>query len=170
MLDKKLIIQYSMSCIIYFTWRVLSREESALAPEQKQAWFIVGACSLATLAFIALIPFMGVIRAWPAYGLFGLGGLAPLFFRARPKDGGVAEDERDKAITQKATLAGGMCAYGALELACIVPYFLCRVQGKSAITIEVLPFVAMSGLIVLFAARAITLLALYGRGDEHDAE
>lgn len=134
-----------------------------MVPEQKRAWFIVAAFGLALACFLALIPLVGVSIALAGFGVFGIGGLAPLLFRKKADPSEVELDERDKIIAQKATLGGGMSSYGAVILTCMATWEIYRSQGKQFIEIDILPLIVGCCGIVFFLARSITLLVLYGR-------
>ena len=81
--------------------------DMVMVAEQKRAWIIAGIAVVAFAGFLVLIPLVGVILASAAFGVFGLAGLAPLLFRKKSDPAEVSTDERDKMITEKATLGGG---------------------------------------------------------------
>ena len=138
-------------------------------PEQKTAWFIIVTFCLSVVAFLLLLPVVGLQAAWAALGLMGICGLSPVIFRKKRKEGEVDYDERDRAILQKATTAGGMSSYLVFVLVCMIPWFVYRWQGQEEISIEYLPFAVICGCITLFVARAVTILVLYRRGAPADA-
>jgi len=138
-----------------------------MSQEQKQSVFIVLVFAASAILFAVLIPLVGMNLAPTAFGVMGLGGLAPLLFRSRRQQGEVASDERDEGIAKKATLGGAMCSYGVFIAGCLVPWTVCKEMGKEVISIHVLPWIAGAGIIVFFVARAITILVLYGREGRH---
>ena len=142
-----------------------------MSQEQKIAWLAVGTFAAGVLAFFVLIAVFGrVIPAFAGFGLFGITGLGPIIFRKKSPNNIVGEDERDKAIKQKATLAGAMISYGAVILACMIPYIIYDLQGREVITVQALPWIAGVALFALFLSRSITLLILYGREKRHGEE
>ena len=62
---------------------------------QKEAWFSLGVVLSALVIVAALVPFLGK-GAMGGFGLLGLLGLNPLFFRKR--HGAVVLDERDTQV------------------------------------------------------------------------
>ena len=134
-----------------------------MVPEQKRAWFIIGVFAVAVVCFLLLIPFVGAKRAVGGFGVFGLAGLTPILFRKKRDSNEVAEDERDKAIAEKATLGGGISSYTAVVLVCMITWAVFKNQGKEVIGIGVLPHIVGVALTVLFTVRSITILILYGR-------
>ncbi len=140
-------------------------------PEQKQSWFIVTVAAIAVLGIAALAPFVGA-RAWGALGLFGLAGLAPLLFRSRADSDDVVTDERDEMITRTAATAGFAISYVWFVLGAMVIWFLYRLRGHQALSVDVLPFIVVVGAFVFFVTRAVLILVLYGKhtADARDSD
>jgi hypothetical protein len=65
---------------------------------QKFAWFNLAVISLTVVAVLGLVPFLGK-SALGGFGLLGLIGFGPFFFRKKP--GHVVADERDQLIQQR---------------------------------------------------------------------
>ena len=131
-----------------------------MVPEQKRAWFVVLAFVFALVAIAALIPFVG-LRAWGAIGIFGVVGISPLLFRPRLQPGEVAKDERDEKILSNATLGGFATSHAWFVLACMGPWFYGMFQGKERISIQILPFIVVVGMVLAFVTRAVVTLVLY---------
>jgi len=132
--------------------------------EQKMAWLIIAAFTLAVAVFVVSVLIVGFSRpATGSFGLFGLAGFGPIIFRKRPHGDIVEADERDRIILGKSTLAGAMFAYMAVGICCMVPFYVYLYQGKKSIPVVVLPLVFIAALMILFLVRSITLLVLYSR-------
>jgi len=135
-----------------------------MLPEQKRAWFVVVVSAVVVGGVAALAPFGGA-RALGVLGLFGLVGLTPLLFRAKPKPGQVASDERDQEILLKATVGGFATSYLWFVLGCMAVWFFCMWRGQKMVRIDVLPFLVVVGAVALMVTRAVgTLLAYRGHG------
>ncbi|HUW57408.1 MAG TPA: DUF2178 domain-containing protein [Planctomycetota bacterium] len=135
-----------------------------MSREQKMAWLTVGCFAVGLIGFLSLLPFTRPRAAVAAFAVVGFGGLGPLLFRKKRDPKEVAEDERDKMIAQKATLAAGVSSYTAFVLVCMITWGICHHQGREQISIHGLPLIVFfAGLIVFFVGRAATILGLYGR-------
>ena len=141
-----------------------------MSRQQKQAWFIVGVFVFALSVFLSLIPVVGVAVAWGAFGLFGLGGLAPLVGRKACQPGEVVSDERDGAISVRATMGAGIAAFEVCVAACMVSWFVHMFQGKESISIHILPCVVLVSGLTFWLVRAVATLVLYGRETSHVKE
>jgi len=129
--------------------------------EQKSAWFVIGVSVAVVVAFLILVPLLGLKFASASFALFGFAGLTPLFFRKQP--GKVVADERDRIIVRKAAVAGGMFSYLVFVMGCMAAWLIKMIQGEATIDIAVLPLLVFCGGIVLFLVRSIALLVLYRR-------
>jgi len=139
-----------------------------MVPEQKRAWFIViffGVCLVLFIGLLAgsTLPLVRAInRSFCWFGPMLL--ILPLLFRKKRVPGAVAEDERDRIIAGKATLAGGMSSFVAVVLVCIIPHIKYWIQGKELIDIDILSSVLICGLTALFTVRSIVVLVMYKWG------
>ena len=131
--------------------------------EQKQAWFTIVVFLLTLITFVILLYFVRPIVAVAGFAVFGLAGLTPLLFRKKADPTEVDIDERDAGIGKTAALAGAMMSYGAFILACMILWSVCYYQGKEVVSIHTLPIIVFIGGMVLYVARAIVILVLYGR-------
>jgi hypothetical protein len=129
--------------------------------EEKSAWFVVGVSATTLIVFLILAPLLGFKVALASFGLFGLAGLTPLFFRKQP--GKVASDERDRIIVRKAAVAGGMSSYLVFVAGCMAAWLIKMVRSEATIDIAVLPLLVFFGAVVLFLVRSVALLVLYRR-------
>jgi len=134
---------------------------------QKIAWSLVIAISLgfvlSCIAVAILYVKVGMPKALAGLGFFGiagLGGLSPLFFR---KDkGNVVFDERDKLIKKRAALAGFGTSYLIVGLACMIPFFI--LGPKASISVSWLPYIFGGVGLNMFFVHSIAILIQYGRG------
>src|SRR5262245_39719542 len=72
-----------------------------MSATQKFAWFNLAVITLTLAAIFALLPFLGK-GALGGFGLIGLLGFGPFFFRSKP--GQVTVDERDQLIQRRSWL------------------------------------------------------------------
>jgi hypothetical protein len=72
-----------------------------MLPAQKQAWFTLAVIGVTVVVVVALVPFLGR-GALGGFGILGLCGLGPLFYRR--KEGRVLTDERDAMIQRRAVV------------------------------------------------------------------
>ncbi len=136
-----------------------------MVPEQKRAWLIIGACALALIILLVLIPLTGGTRAVTIVFVMCVlcWALGRVLFHKRLRAGEVASDERDKAIEAKALVNGGMASYLAVLATCAITWSTYFYQGKEVIPIGSLIRVVQPSLFVFFLAWAVTILVLYGR-------
>ena len=139
-----------------------------MVPEEKRAWFGLALFGVSVVAFLALLPFVGISVAWGGFGRMGLYGLSPILFKKAPTHGEVAEDERDKRIAVRANMAGHVLAYGFVCLACLVPWGVFKAYNWTTIDINLLPNVVVAGLIGIILGRCLAFVIYYRRGIGHD--
>ena len=138
-------------------WRIV------MSQEQKIAWLFLAMFLLAFLAVGILIPIVGIGKAWPALGIYGLAGFGPAIFSKKPKADAVAADERDKTIARKATFGAAMLSLQVFLLGALIPFYFYRHQGKELISIRLLPWIVFAGMTTFWLTRAVVILILYGR-------
>ncbi len=132
--------------------------------EQRRAWFTVSIGSICLAAYLIVAPFVGVLPAFAVFGLFGLAGLTPLIGRGEPMD------ERDHSIARRATLGGAVTSYMAVILADMgIWFYVYGWKGQQQVSVHTLSLVTLMACIVLFFARALAILALYGRSTEAES-
>jgi hypothetical protein len=139
--------------------------------QEKQAWFTV-AVFVALLA-IALIWggisgfHWGILHLVALFPLIGLGPL--IIFKG--KRTAVLMDERDQAIVAKAALGGFWIAGGICYFAAIAAFLLLSGERETlTIPLEMVPFVAVFGLMIWFTARALGIIYFYRRDDSGRTE
>ena len=89
---------------------------------QKHAWFTLAVVALSVLAVVALVPLLGFRRAMGGFGLLGLLGFGPVFYRKRP--GQVVTDERDVAIQRRSLIITYAVFWVVFVEVCVfVPWF-----------------------------------------------
>lgn len=132
--------------------------------EQKRAWFTVSIGSICMVAYLIAAPLVGILPACAVFGLFGLTGFTPLIRRGEPMD------ERDYSIARRATLGGAMMSYMAVILADMgIWFYVYGWKGEQQVSVHTLSLVTLVACIVLFFARAVVVLALYGRSTEAES-
>ena len=136
-----------------------------MVAEEKRAWLVIGACALALIILLVLIPLTGATRAVTIVfvGCVLAWVIARVLFHKRLRAGEVARDERDKAIEAKALVNGGMASYLAVLATCALTWGTYFYQGKDVIPAGSLIRVVQPSLFVFFLAWAVTILILYGR-------
>jgi len=132
--------------------------------EQKRAWFTVVVCLVCLIGYLIAMPFVGVIPAFAVCGLFGLTGFTPLIGRREPTD------ERDHSIARRAALGGAIMSYMVVILADMgIWFYVYGWKGEQQVSVHTLSLVTLTACIVLFFARAVAVLALYGRSTEAES-
>lgn len=126
---------------------------------QKAALFNLIIVVLTLVTVLALYPFLGRGAAG-GFGLSGLLGFSPLFFRRRR--GQVLADERDQLIQRRSTIIG----YSVFWLAFVASAMLALVfyGGNGAVPVLVLVNAVWLGLLLFIGVQAVATLAQYGRG------
>ncbi len=131
--------------------------------EQKRAWLGASTGIICLVGFLALLPFFGPFVATGAFGLFGINGFAGLIGR------GEHMDERDRAISRRATLAGAFISYATFRLGCMGTWaYIYAWQRHSEVSIHVLPIITFWGGVLMYFGRSVAILVLYGRRTEAD--
>jgi hypothetical protein len=144
----------------------LHRKGIAMNRAQKIAWFLITVLSvtavLTLVAFGILYAIFGVPIAFAAFGFAGLSGLAgfaPMIFK---KDAGAVDfDERDILINRRAALAGAMCSFLFVGLACMVPFFV--LGPMSSIRVGWLPSIFGGAGLTIYIVHSVMILVQYGR-------
>jgi len=131
--------------------------------EQKRAWLGVVTMIACVVGYLALLPFFGPMVATAAFAIYGVNGFGGLIGRNEKVD------ERDRSITQRATLAGAMASYLAFILGCMGTWFaVFAVGGQEQVGVHVLGRITLLGGIVFIFVRCVVVLVLYGRHVEAD--
>jgi hypothetical protein len=126
-----------------------------------------------------MLHFLGPPRARAAFsffGLLGLLGLGPTFYKRRPGDTLVILDERDKQIGDRSQIVAWRIVWLYWGLACMGPWVWVAIRsGLDAVQVpfvpvEWLPWVLMLGFLVYMMAWSISVLINYGRANSKDDE
>ena len=130
--------------------------------QQKVAWFNLAVFGAAVVAYVVLIPFLGPLPALGAFGICGLWGLSPFFYRRRKSE--VLVDERDRLVNLRAQLAGLWIFWECFVAACMITWGVLRYwKQQYTVTVEVLPAMVFGALIVFCLIHSIAVLVQYGR-------
>ena len=111
-------VKYSCHRVWFIVLYPRPAKESIMTPQQRYAWFNLVVFAVSLGAYLVLVPWVGVSKAWGAFGLFGLCGFGVLFYRKKP--GHPVMDERDQQIGRRSVLL----AYSVFWL-----FFVGRVHG-----------------------------------------
>jgi uncharacterized membrane protein len=130
---------------------------------QKFAWFTLTVVSLTVLLALLLTPLIGP-RAQGAFGLLGLLGFTPLFFRQRGAE--VVQDERDVQIRQRSlTIAYSvfwvLFVLGSMSAPAVYGW-------NGSVPVSMVLGAVWCGLIVVQGVMALAILIQY-RGGGSDA-
>lgn len=128
---------------------------------QKHAWFTVAVVLSSVVAVAALVPVLGLPRATGAFGLLGVLGFGPLFYRKRP--GEVVTDERD-AMIQRRSLAITAAVFWVLfvEFCVFAPWFYYGSDG--AVPVWMVQSSVLVAWVVVSLTYSVATLCQYGWG------
>jgi hypothetical protein len=139
-----------------------------MPPLYKEGLYWLVLLAATAIVYVALMVFIGPIKAAAAFGLLGLGGLQPLLYRKRSKE--VLWDERDTQIAHRSLIAGYSIFWLAFTLGVMSIWasYFCR--GYETISIHVLPNIVCGGTLVFFTARAVAIVVQYRLQDAGKGE
>jgi hypothetical protein len=127
---------------------------------QKFAWFNLAVITLSIVAVLILLPFLGR-GAIGGFGLLGLIGFGPLFFRKKP--GQVVTDERDQVIQRRSWVLAYSLFWVVFVLTAVVLSPV--VYGQDgAVPVWVVQSSVFFGFMVVYALASIAILAQYAGG------
>jgi uncharacterized membrane protein len=129
-------------------------------------WLVLLAVTSA--AYVALMVFVGPIRATAAFGLLGFAGLQPLLYRKRSQ--AVVWDERDTQIAHRAVIAGYSIFWLAFTLGIMGLWGVYFCSGQETISVHVLPLLVLGGTFVFMTVRAIAIVIQYRLQDSAKGE
>ncbi len=132
--------------------------------EQKTAWFTLFLIPVVCAGFFLLSHLGGWRVGCAAFGLFGLLGVAPTILRGRLILSQIPTDERERQISRKSTLVGGMASYLVFVIGLTGIWAISMKAGSRTVTIDLLPLTVFCGWLVFAVTRSIALLTLYNRG------
>lgn len=137
---------------------------------QKMAWLFVvttsSALALSGLAVVVLYFIIGMPKALAGIGFMGIAGLGVVPAIFKKERGKVEFDERDRAIQQKAALAGFLTAFLFVGLTCMLPFFILGPRG--AIQVKWLPMIFMGAGISHYLVYSLVTLEQYGWRDKEN--
>jgi hypothetical protein len=129
-------------------------------------WLVLLAGTVAV--YVALMVFVGPIRATAAFGLLGVAGLQPLLYRKRSQ--AVVWDERDTQIAHRAVIAGYSIFWLAFTLGIMGLWGGYFYSGQETISVHVLPLLVLGGTFVFMTVRAIAIVIQYRLQDSAKGE
>ena len=132
--------------------------------EQKTAWFILILFPIVCVGFFVLSSIFGWRVGCAAFGIFGLIGIAPFIFRQRVTPPRVPSDERDRQISRKAFMAGGLASYLGFVIGLMCIWAAKMIAGSNMMTIDLIPLIVFCGWMLFVVVRSGVLLYLYSRG------
>ncbi|MEZ4386037.1 MAG: hypothetical protein R3D98_00380 [Candidatus Krumholzibacteriia bacterium] len=124
---------------------------------QKSAWFGLSVAIATVLACLVLLALFGPLVATAGFSVYALTALMPFLY------GGGPVDERERLVSRRAGLAGGMASYLWLCLICMLLWFLRYRDADPRIDVNVLPAIVAGAAIALLLVRSLTVLILVGR-------
>lgn len=127
---------------------------------QKFAWFNLVVISLTIMAVLALLPFLGK-SALGGFGLLGLMGFGPFFFRRKP--GHVVADERDQLIQQRSWIVAYSLFWVVFVLAAAVLSPVVYGQ-EGGVPVWVVQSSVFCGFMLVYALASIAILIQYAGG------
>lgn len=136
-----------------------------MSRQERHAWFDLGVFIIAATLFALAVPRVGISRATGYFGICGLWGLSPLFYRKNKTIVALDKlDERERIIQHRAWII----AYNVFWVLLVILIMLTwkRYQGGT-ISADVLPLSLFGGFIVVVLVRDITTLVLCRRGTLH---
>lgn len=128
---------------------------------QKHALFNLIVAMAALLLFLTLIPFWGFSRAQSAFGLLGIIGFGPLFFRKGK--GQIIADERDGQIHLRASQFSSAVTWLVFVGGVMGAYYYLGHFNHGIVGLDVLPSLVWFGTLVLLMSHAAATLILYRR-------
>jgi hypothetical protein len=126
---------------------------------QKWAWFNLAVITLTLVAILALLPFLGK-GALGGFGLLGLMGFGPFFFRK--KAGKVVSDERDTLIQSRSWVLAYSVFWVVFVLAAVLSPVVYGQDG--AVPVWIVQSSVFFGFMLVYALHAIATLVQYAGG------
>jgi hypothetical protein len=140
-----------------------------MTPLYKEGLYWLSLLAVTAVLYGVLVLFIGPARACGAFGLMGLFGLSPLFYRKRGQN--VVMDERDTQIALGAAVAGFSACWLVFTLANMgVWSVVFGLEGQSTVSVHVLPNILWICFIVVMTARASFILVAYHLQDAGKGE
>jgi hypothetical protein len=127
---------------------------------QRNAWFNLGVVLLSVALVVGLSTAIGWLRAQGGFGVLGLLGFGPLFFRKR--GGRVVADERDREIQRRSLILGYSVFWLAFVAACVSPLMVYGERGS--VPVVLVASAVWWGVAIVYGVSALATLVQYGRG------
>ena len=137
--------------------------------QQKVAWFNLAVFTAAVAAYGVLVPIMGPSPALGAFGILGMWGLTPFFFRRRNAE--VLVDERDEFVNLRGFVVGAVVFWLCFVAVCMTTWGVIRYwKHQETVSVDILPVLVGGGMIVLMLSHSVAMLIQYqgSRGREHE--
>jgi hypothetical protein len=131
-----------------------------VSASQKFAWFNLAVVAACLITVLALAPWLGPRRATGGFGILGLMGFSPLFFRKGR--GECITDERDQMIWHRSVRIAYAVFWLAFVAACAIPQVYHGPGG--VIPVFVLQWVLWCGWIIVWGIMSLAILCQYGFG------
>ncbi len=136
-----------------------------MSATQKWAWFNLVVLGLTLGAVLALLPLLGQ-RAFGCFGLLGVLGFGPFFFRKKP--GQVLMDERDTLIQRRSWVLAYSLFWVVFVLAAV--FLSAAVYGEEgSVPVIVVRMSVAGAFMFLYALASIAILVQYA-GGSRDAQ
>jgi hypothetical protein len=127
---------------------------------QKFAWFNLAVIAVCVVVVAALIPWLGPQRAMGGFGILGVMGFSPLFFRRR--GGECVADERDQMIWHRSVRIAYAVFWLAFVAVCVA---LPMHYGYGGVMpVMVLQWVLWSGWMIVWGIMSLAILVQYRAG------
>ncbi len=135
--------------------------------QQRFAWFTLAVLAAGLVVYGILVPLIGPQHALAAFGVLGLWGLQPLFYRRRKRE--VVMDERDQLIALRAQIVGFWIFWECFVAACMILWAVLHYgRHQETVPADVLPLLVGGGFVVFFATNAVATLLQYRRSRGHE--
>jgi hypothetical protein len=134
-----------------------------MLPLQKVAWFQLFVFVAAVVVALVLVSIGQAGIAWSAFGVLGLWGLSPILLRRSRGADGVFLDERDRAISRRASTIAFAASYAAFVVVCMASWaYFYGLRSAATVSVHLLTVPVWVAFSVVFVVRAVGMLVLYG--------
>jgi hypothetical protein len=132
-----------------------------MSASQKLAWFNLIVVAASLIAVSALTPVMGLKAAQGGFGILGLLGFGPLFYRKKP--GVVVGDERDALINARSWLIAYAAFWLVFVAVCVAatPFYF---GSTGAVPVVLVQVSVWYGLVIVVGVASLATLIQYRWG------